>query len=103
MNRSVPIIVMLVMMFPLGYKNNDRGIDTAVLHPSACDERGPYLSLLLRIIDISTQNCVTMHSLSSNAGMEMSIRNVYVSDVSHVLYKSQFGYLIAGETSANLD
>jgi hypothetical protein len=97
MKRSGIVIVIIAMLLPFGCKSNERGIDTVGEQPTPRAERGPDLGLPIRIIDTPTANWVTIDSLTTDTGKQVSIASVYVSKVSRALYKSQFGFLLEGD------
>ncbi len=97
MNRVGFILLAMALLTPLGCKNKERGAENVTEQPAPRTERGPDLSLPIRIVDAPMQNWVSIDSSANNSGKQMSIGNVYLSRVSRVMYKSQFGFLIEGD------
>ena len=97
MRHFLLILLFLALAMPMSCKNKERGINTDTEPTPARAERGPDLGLPIKILDSPAENWTTIDSTKSAGGKQLSIGNVYLSRVSRVMYKMQFGYLVQGD------
>lgn len=95
MKRISLMLLVAVMLLPIACKNKQQSVEDGEAVSQPRSERGPDLGLPIQILNVPTENWVTIDT--ANTGKQMSIGNVYLSRISRAMYKSQFGYLVTGD------
>lgn len=95
MKRLSLILLVTALLMPMACKNKQQSVEDGGEVNTPRAERGPDFGLPILILDAPSDNWATIDTTTT--GKQMSVGNVYLSNVKRAMYKGQFGYLIQGD------